>query len=98
MTKYKCPAMIWAITLVCAALFGESVKAQSPTGKAFTVRDAIEMQHFDTQSFAGRGESAHEWMQFSPDRQRVALVTQKGLLASNELESTIWVFDVEALQ
>jgi len=55
----------------------------------FTVRDSIEMARFER---AG-GEP-----KFSPDRKYVAVVTSRGILQSNEIESTLWVFQSELLK
>jgi len=58
----------------------------------FTVKDAIEMQRFidpyPFHPYAIQREDA----KFSPDNQFFAVVTQRGLIATNELESTIQVF------
>jgi dipeptidyl aminopeptidase/acylaminoacyl peptidase len=66
-------------------------KAQTPRREAFaqrddhyfTVRDSIEMARFEREG----GEPS-----FSPDKKYFAVVTSRGLLRSDEIESTLWVF------
>jgi dipeptidyl aminopeptidase/acylaminoacyl peptidase len=64
----------------------------------FTVRDAIEMT-----TFVDPYPSRQIWppsnrFKFSPDGHYVAIVTQRGVLDSSEAESTLWVYDVAAIQ
>src|SRR5882762_7028869 len=64
---------------------------------ALTVRDVIEMQTFiDPNPFPAESYPATE-VQYSPDKRSFAVVAQRGLIAANELESTIWVFDTRAV-
>jgi dipeptidyl aminopeptidase/acylaminoacyl peptidase len=49
----------------------------------FTVRDSIEMARFERTGGEPR---------FSPDRKYIAVVTSRGILQSNKIESTVWVF------
>lgn len=80
----------WLGTLCILALTSFSLAGAS----RFTVKDAIEMQRFidpyPFHPYAIQREDA----KFSPDNQFFAVVTQRGLIATNELESTVWVFDV----
>jgi hypothetical protein len=63
-----------------------------------TVRDAIEMQAFiDPYPFASTALSTSE-VKYSPDRRFCAAVTQRGVLTTNRLESTIWIFDIEQVR
>lgn len=55
---------------------------------SFTVTDSIKMVRF-----GGAYQEAEP--QVSPDGKYAAVVTSKGLLASNQIESTLWVFDTE---
>ena len=72
-----------------------SLPSQSRT---LTVRDAIEMQVFVDPYPFNPTTLPTEDVKFSPDNQFFAVVTQRGLLSSNELESTVWVFEVEAVR
>jgi dipeptidyl aminopeptidase/acylaminoacyl peptidase len=82
--------------LVCAHVF--TLAALSPGASAqigearFTVRDSIGMTTF-SDPFT-RDPSAP--VKFSPDKKHFAVVTSRGLLASNEIESSIRVFDSES--
>lgn len=58
-------------------------------GRYFTVRDSIEMARFV--------RNEHE-PKFSPDGKHFAVVTSRGILHSNEIESTLWVFGSEEVQ
>ena len=65
----------------------------SALSSTLTVKDAIEMQRFidpyPFHPYAIQREDA----KFSPDNRFFAVVTQRGLIATNELESTIQVFN-----
>src|SRR6185312_717476 len=50
----------------------------------FTVRDSIEMARF--------GRTARDPL-FSPDKKFFVVVTSRGLIPSNEIESVLWLFD-----
>lgn len=56
--------------------------------RAFTVRDSIEMTTFSEPS--GRKQSAT--LQRSPDGNHFVVVTSRGLVKTNKVESTIWIF------
>lgn len=60
--------------------------AESP---GFTVRDSIEMQTFSIPSQLAPDDPP-DW---SPDRHHFVVVTSRGLLSTNKIESTIWLFD-----
>jgi len=66
--------------LFCLVLTGASIFAQD---RVFTVRDSIEMARFDRDN---------PTIEFSPDNRFFAVVTSRGILHSNTVESTIWVF------
>src|SRR5258708_16964568 len=66
-----------------------SVCTKPVFGIDFTVRDSIELTTFSdpsTRNPLAQTES-------SPDGAHFAVVTTRGLLASNQIESTLWVFD-----
>ncbi|MEO8735828.1 MAG: hypothetical protein ABI380_04745 [Edaphobacter sp.] len=73
-----------------------SVPAQSPN-RGFSVKDDIAMARFSDPS--GEETNLHaDDTKYSPDGIYVAIVTTKGLLASDEIESTISVFDLATVR
>jgi dipeptidyl aminopeptidase/acylaminoacyl peptidase len=83
-----------SVVLSLFLVFSGQLRAQDPvhqltgpfSGRRFTVTDSIEMARFER----GDGE-----LKFSPDKKYFAVVTTRGLLPSNEIESTLWVFQSE---
>jgi dipeptidyl aminopeptidase/acylaminoacyl peptidase len=59
----------------------------------FTVRDDVEMVHF-VDPFQTRLSSPIE---YSPDGRYFAVVTERGLLESNRVEDTVWVFSTSEI-
>lgn len=59
--------------------------------RPFSVRDSIEMVTFS----APATRSADQVCKLSLDHQHFFVVTTKGILAKNELESTIWLYDAQ---
>src|SRR5262245_17829189 len=68
--------------------------AQSRT---LTVRDAIEMRIFINPNLFPGTINAATKVEYSPDSRWFAVVTQRGVLRTNEIESTIWIFDMRAV-
>jgi dipeptidyl aminopeptidase/acylaminoacyl peptidase len=65
--------------------------------RSFTVRDSIEMSIFiDPETRVGNGKDAT--VNWSPDGRHFAVVTARGVIESNETESTIWVFDSDEVR
>src|ERR1700676_5676308 len=60
----------------------------------FTVRDSIETAVFSRNPGSGRRDQS----QFSPDGEYFALLTTRGLLQTNKIESTIWLFETETVE
>lgn len=56
--------------------------------RTFTVRDDIEMVRFNEPSATSKGSTA----KFSPDRKYFVVVTSRGLLPSDEIESTLSIY------
>jgi hypothetical protein len=80
--------------LVCSALIlaifaGEADSQQH----AFSVKDDIAMVRFNDPS-ADKSSSDDNQPNYSPDGKHVAIVTTRGLLASDQVESTISTFDL----
>jgi dipeptidyl aminopeptidase/acylaminoacyl peptidase len=74
------------ITGALVLLFGTESFAQD---RYFTVRDSIEMARFDRTA---------PRIEFSPDKHYFAVVTSRGIIRSNTIESTIWVFKTDAVR
>ena len=83
-------SVAFGLSLIFNGPLQEQVPAhESPSqssGPHFTVKDSIEMARFER----GSGEP-----EFSPDKKYFAVVTSRGLLQSNQIESTLWVFQSE---
>jgi dipeptidyl aminopeptidase/acylaminoacyl peptidase len=65
--------------------------------KGFSVKDDIAMARFNDPS-ADTNNPEEFSDQYSPDGKHVAIVTTKGLLASDQVESSIRVFDLEEVK
>lgn len=99
----------WMRSVVAAiattALFGTVVAsaAQNETGRPFTVKDGIEISYIVNPAASTfsqlRGPDQPVGVPIiSPDRKHFFLITQKGVLSTNRLEGTIWLFDREGVQ
>src|SRR5258708_834870 len=81
--------------LACfAALLCWSVTPLAQVKRHFTVRDSIEMVAFSRNPGTGR----YEEVSFSPDDRYFALITTRGLLQPNQIESIIWLFETSAVK
>src|SRR5713226_3862101 len=76
---------------VALFLLPGALRAQLPRG--YKASDSIEMAAFSRDSQTGKEE-----IKFSPGGQYFFTVTTRGLLQSNELESSIWIFDSVAVK
>src|SRR5262244_4094421 len=63
--------------------------------RPFTVRDAFDVSRFVNPSISEEGFPTPEPI-LSPDGKWFLLVTERGLLPENRIESTVWAFDREA--
>ena len=88
-------ALLKAALLSCLAaevfLPATTVAAQPP--RHFGVRDSIEMTVFSRDPYMGKAE-----IEFSPDGRHISVLTKRGLLGSDQTESTIWMFDAETIR
>jgi dipeptidyl aminopeptidase/acylaminoacyl peptidase len=100
-----CSKIIWGVSaalvgggfiLVIPSVDGQSqerIGTQSSSNRVevrrFTVRDSIEMARF--------GRVDYEPV-FSPNGRLIAVVTSRGIIQSNKVESTLWVFTAEAVR
>ena len=85
--------------LTCHALgtgFGENKDQHS-----FTVQDAIEISFVidgtEETRIEDRGGFPPGQPTMAPDKRHFFLITQRGVLATNKLEATLWVFDYQAV-
>jgi hypothetical protein len=66
-------------------------------GRPFTIKDSIEMSFFVNPDMSGdsdqRKRGARIGPIMSPDRKYFLLITERGKLSSNQIESTIWLFN-----
>jgi hypothetical protein len=65
-----------------------------PEKRGFGVQDSIQMTTFNEPSNSNPGDDAKR----SPDNRYFWLITTRGILESNELESTLWVFDSQDIR
>jgi dipeptidyl aminopeptidase/acylaminoacyl peptidase len=67
--------------------------AKPNTLRAFTVKDSIEISYITHPSMWTVNQDPVVAPIISPDQRYFLLVTQRGMLSSNSIESTIWLFD-----
>jgi len=82
-------SLLWVLT--------RSTPASTQSG-TFTVRDAIEMQTFIDPYPFNPAAVATEDVKYSLDHRLFAVVTQRGLISTNELECSAWVFNANAVR
>ncbi|MDE1162278.1 MAG: prolyl oligopeptidase family serine peptidase [Acidobacteriaceae bacterium] len=88
MHRYK----FWAPAIfVAVAVLHVSAQAQQ---QHFTVKDSIAMQRFTEPD----PEASGRVTSFSPDEKFFVVVTTRGLLKENLIESTLWLFDSQAVK
>jgi dipeptidyl aminopeptidase/acylaminoacyl peptidase len=87
-------AFVVALSASCGVLCNPAT-ARDP--RAFTVQDSIELSYFTNPVlWTVNQEPAAEPLP-SPDGRYLLLVTERGILATNKLKSSIWVFEGEAV-
>ena len=86
----------WLVGMLFMAMICElfSLSKASSMERFFNVRDSIEMSHFSTEPKLG----AHLLVRFSPEGRYFAVVTSRGLLQSDMVESTILVFSTSEVR
>lgn len=85
---------IYVAVLFVVGTLGCGVGEGSQSGQGvFTTRDSISMVRFNEPA-AGRPEGLSD---FSPNHRYATVMTSRGLLASNEIETTIWLLDTRTL-
>ena len=80
-----------SLCLIASSLCGQASLAQNHT---FTVKDSIEMTRFADLS----GEIQDSNVLISPNQRNFIVVTSRGILSSNQTESSLWIFDTQAVQ
>src|SRR5258708_2415908 len=84
----RLPLQLALIATLCLAI-PKAVAGSS--AHTFSVRDSIEMSRFTTgEDIHTNGDQLAVW--FSPDQRYFAVVTSRGLLPSNKMESAIRIF------
>ncbi len=83
--------MLIAKAAICLAILGSDAAVNA---QRFSVTDSIQMVRFNG-SVGGNldGDAI-----FSPEGTYAAVVTSRGLLSSNQIESTIWMFEARTLR
>lgn len=67
--------------------------SEKPAQHSFSVKDSIEISYLVDPGLWSVNQEKSAGPLVSPDGQSFLLVTQRGILLSNSLESTIWAFD-----
>jgi len=86
------------IALACITILTQGAISHE---RLFTVRDSIAMSHFSEEGnleLSGFTLDSGLLLRFSPDRRYFAVVTSRGILQSDTVESTIWVFSTTAVR
>jgi len=86
---WMAPAMLLALM---------SITSRSEAGdRLFSVQDSIELSNFvDPETRIG--DKSDDNVHWSPDRKHFAVVTARGVIQSNEIESTLWIFDSDQVR
>jgi dienelactone hydrolase len=83
--------------VLAAVLCAGALRAETPGPRPFTTRDAIEMSSIVHYTVSEEGFTRAAPV-FSPDRKYFFLITERGDLARDRIESTIWLFDRRAVE
>lgn len=82
--------------VLAAVLCVGALRAGTSGPRAFTTRDAIELSSIVRYTVSEEGFTRASPV-FSPDRKYFFLITERGDLARDRVESTIWLFDRRAV-
>lgn len=82
--------VLWLFLMAVTA----PTQAQSDRLHAFSVKDSIEMVRFSDPS----ASELNSPVKFSPDGKHFAVVTSRGILSSNSVESTLWLYETKAVE
>lgn len=72
-------------------------RAQAEQLRPFTIKDSIELSEFANPTFWSTNHDRPIELIVSPDLRWALAITVRGILASNSIESTIWLFDQRAI-
>ena len=90
-------ALLILLGVACSAHRpGLAAEAEGAGLRPFTVQDAIEISRF-VGAGAADDEGPRPAPLLSPDGRSFLVVTQRGVLAGDRLEATIWLFDRQAV-
>lgn len=81
-------AMAWLIVILSTISAARAV-----TGQSFSVGDSIEMTRFNSPD----GRVSYSEANRSPDGRYVLIVTSKGIISTNKIESDIWLYNSKEL-
>jgi hypothetical protein len=84
-------------SVICGALIGIPLpvcSAAADAGNSFTVRDSIEIGRFSDPST--RDPAAR--IKYSTDTTHFLVVTTRGLVDTDQVESTLWLFDTASVR
>lgn len=81
----KSKALLFSLPALSLLLCGVSL---AEVGGRFTVWDSIEKTVFVVDTFNGKEPAT-----FSPDGRHFFVIPTRGILATNQIEGTIWLFD-----
>jgi dipeptidyl aminopeptidase/acylaminoacyl peptidase len=87
---------IFILVAVSLAAIGNSVEAKDL--HPFTVQDSIELSSFANPVLWTVNQDPPTEPMVSPDGRRFLLTTQRGILATNKTESSIWVLERKAVE
>ena len=89
---------ILEVALVLSLLNTNSVsRAESQSLRRFTINDSIELSQFSNPVFWSTNQDRPIGLIPSPDHRWALAITVKGVVATNTIESTIWLFDQRAI-
>jgi dipeptidyl aminopeptidase/acylaminoacyl peptidase len=84
--RFRCGLPL-SLTLVIVSCLSPSVTL-GQAARSMTVRDSIEKV-----TFIDDADTGSELANFSPDGRHFFVMTERGVLQSNQVETTIWLFD-----
>jgi dipeptidyl aminopeptidase/acylaminoacyl peptidase len=82
------------IGALCAANFGIFAAEQRP----FTIKDSIELSYFVRPVLWSVNQEPSTEPVVSPDGKQILVITQKGILAKNKIQSSIWILERQAIK
>ena len=100
-TIARLSGFVSVLLLTSAVLTGGEARPDAGQ-RPFTTRDSIEISYIvDPARFTDIGTRERQDLGgpiFSPDNRLFVLITQRGVLTTNEIEGVIWLFDTRAIR